>query len=66
MFSFGFIRHGEHMAMTPAEMILVFELIMQVPGGWLIGAAELAAQQFAPSAEERSDRLIAGTAPLWG
>lgn len=52
--------------MTPAEMILVFELIMQVPGGWLIGAAELAAQQFAPSAEERSDRLIAGTAPLWG
>ena len=64
MFSFGFIRHGEHMAMTPAEMILVFELIM--PGGWLIGAAELAAQRFAPSPEERSDRLIAGTAPLWG
>ena len=52
--------------MTPAEMILVFELIMQVPGGWLIGAAELAAQRFAPSAEERSNRLIAGTAPLWG
>ena len=50
--------------MTPAEMILVFDLIM--PGGWLIGAAEIAAQRFAPGPEERSNRLIAGTAPLWG